>query len=65
MSTNQAPEVSRAAGVSHTSLFGLPVFVQVGVERYVGQITETSIHIICKGKKCLCVQEMNTPCARK
>jgi len=46
MSTDQAPEVTHAAGVSHTSLFSLPVFVQVGVEGSAGQITETSIHTV-------------------
>ena len=44
MSINQAPKVSDAAYVSQT-FFSLPVYMQVGVIGYAGQITETSMHM--------------------
>lgn len=45
MSTNQSAEVPYAAQVSKT-LFSLPVYMQVELVGYIGQITEISIHII-------------------
>lgn len=45
MSTNQTLRVTHAAQVSHTFL-SLPVYVQVRVVSYVGQITEIFIRTI-------------------